>query len=610
MDGFDARIAFLERLKRLTPLFQTLQKAAHFAICNRVHYEDLFSCMKETLDEGSMNCRVNILYVLDYILEYSRNKQFAGYFELVEEYLPNLVDKVVPYEPRGRININHMKKLLQVWKKKEYFSKAALDAAEEALERRKKCDDIGKARFNPQEIQKRIEEDRERHKRLREHTWILPSTSEASTQEFDKFWEDTSDLSDDDYKKILRENKIFDPRYPWREDMKSITKRKKALAENEISELAGEVIEALEHGEEKIICVVPIKVIMKSEQSVSDEKIHWETKKEGIDSGNYSLGDGSASLETKEQELDNAQMKIEAEIPATQSPNNQFGALEIKAEIKEDIIKDVADLIKQESSDLPGNIEVISITQFPIIGSTVPENVNNDSSKLTTQELESPQTVVEALHPEITSANSTSAISQPRSPVRARRGRGGRKANAASVRGTKHLGIKFVVPETKEDVNNYGAELNSQESDSRPINLKIVVPKSESPSDNNKATTVSRRGSAVGARRGRGSRKTNEASVRGTEEIEEQVNLGKRGREQEEEEEIQEGLQHVREDEDENEKEKEEAVEVVKKKRGPKKKAPGQRKTAKTSTTTTSTVTTTTTAKKRKTIDHERRVFS
>ncbi|CAG8662434.1 9282_t:CDS:2, partial [Ambispora leptoticha] len=500
---------------------------------------------------GSMNCRVNILYVLDYILEYSRNKQFTGYFELVEEYLPNLVDKVVPYEPRGRININHMKKLLQIWKKKEYFSRAALDAAEKALERRKKCDDIGKAHFNQQEIQKRVEEDRERHKRLREHSWILPSTSEAPAQEFDKFWEETSDLSDDDYKKILRENKIFDPRYPWREDMKSITKRKKTLAENEISELGQEVIEALGQGKEKIITVVPIMAIMKLEENIPDEKINWKIEKEEGDSGHHSLGDESANLETKGQELVNTQTKIEAIFPVTQTPNHQLEVPEIK-----DINETVTDLVMQELNDPPISVgaEIIPIARSPGIGLTVPENVNNDNSELLTQELENHQTVVESLNPEVTS-NSVGAIPQPVSPTRARRGRGrGRKANDASVRGTKYPGNDFIAPEAKEDTSNYGVELNNQESDGRPTNLKIVLPKIESSSDN-RATTVSRRGSAVGVRRGRGARKTNDASVRGTLEVGEQT--------------------------------------------------PGQRKTAKTSTTTTSTITTTTTTKKRKTVSRK-----
>lgn len=45
-------------------------------------------------------------------------------------------------------------------------------------------------------IEQRIEEDRERNKRLRESVWAVNGDNE---EELNKLWEETSDLNDDDY---------------------------------------------------------------------------------------------------------------------------------------------------------------------------------------------------------------------------------------------------------------------------------------------------------------------------------------------------------------------------------------------------------------------------
>jgi len=51
------------------------------------------------------------------------------------------------------------------------------------------------ARLDKRQVEQRIEEDRERHKRLRESIWAVPSDEYA---EFERLWEETSDLGEDD----------------------------------------------------------------------------------------------------------------------------------------------------------------------------------------------------------------------------------------------------------------------------------------------------------------------------------------------------------------------------------------------------------------------------
>lgn len=54
----------------------------------------------------------------------------------------------------------------------------------------------GVVRPDKRQIEQRIEEDRERHKRLRENIWAV---SDEADQEFERLWEEASDIGDDDY---------------------------------------------------------------------------------------------------------------------------------------------------------------------------------------------------------------------------------------------------------------------------------------------------------------------------------------------------------------------------------------------------------------------------
>lgn len=54
----------------------------------------------------------------------------------------------------------------------------------------------GVSRLDKRQIEQRIEEDRERHKRLRENIWAV---NDEDDQEFERLWDDVSDIGEDDY---------------------------------------------------------------------------------------------------------------------------------------------------------------------------------------------------------------------------------------------------------------------------------------------------------------------------------------------------------------------------------------------------------------------------
>ena len=61
-------------------------------------------------------------------------------------------------------------------------------------------------RLDKRQIEQRIEEDRERHKRQRENIWAVPKGEEA---ELDKLWEETSDFGEDDDRLLTEESDDF-----------------------------------------------------------------------------------------------------------------------------------------------------------------------------------------------------------------------------------------------------------------------------------------------------------------------------------------------------------------------------------------------------------------
>lgn len=61
-------------------------------------------------------------------------------------------------------------------------------------------------RLDKRQVEQRIEEDRERHKRQRESIWAIPKTDDA---EMNKLWEETSDYGEDDDRLLTEEADDF-----------------------------------------------------------------------------------------------------------------------------------------------------------------------------------------------------------------------------------------------------------------------------------------------------------------------------------------------------------------------------------------------------------------
>lgn len=142
-----------------------------------------------------------------------------------------IVDAVAPPDLSGAANIKIVRKVLAQLATKNYLLHQTVEEIEELLKERDtgldtEMEDIdelspalghshsnvslhpnGAMKLDKKQTEQRIEEDRERHKRLRESIWAIPVANNVKgtvdglgtiDAEFDQLWEETSELGEDD----------------------------------------------------------------------------------------------------------------------------------------------------------------------------------------------------------------------------------------------------------------------------------------------------------------------------------------------------------------------------------------------------------------------------
>lgn len=215
MDAFEARLQFTARLSRLGAGQQAARSCAQFALKHKEFHEDLHSCILEQLATVPMNTRVNLLYFIEVLCEQGSKTGFDGYTNMVRKDLLPIFDAVAPADGSGVANVGTARRALGNLLEKNVIDQETKDTVDKLLSEREAeseaaippsfhDDSTQKRKFDEKTINQRMNEDRERHKRLRESIWaISPPTPEANP-EHDLSFETTSDLGDDDIE-IMKE---------------------------------------------------------------------------------------------------------------------------------------------------------------------------------------------------------------------------------------------------------------------------------------------------------------------------------------------------------------------------------------------------------------------
>ncbi|EPQ55362.1 hypothetical protein GLOTRDRAFT_61326 [Gloeophyllum trabeum ATCC 11539] len=253
MDPFEVRMQFLTLLRRLNASQPSIQKVVGYALKYYARCgEDLWDCVIEECQKGDINHRINILYFLDSLCETCllaksqpgslgpESANHSLYMDYVARDLAKIVGYVVPEGRQGLPNLMSTKQILERWRSKRVIDPQIIDEITAGLNARRAAPPSSPSgqpslQFSKNDVFKRIEEDRERHKRLRERRWVqpvthnhaqlqgqlasfLPLTDDADGEgeltidiEFDNEWETTSDWNEDDDEAAAEENELCFP---------------------------------------------------------------------------------------------------------------------------------------------------------------------------------------------------------------------------------------------------------------------------------------------------------------------------------------------------------------------------------------------------------------
>ncbi|RAL17725.1 CTD kinase subunit gamma [Aspergillus homomorphus CBS 101889] len=218
VDPFEVRMRFTAQLQHLNASIASSQKAAHYALKYRDMDEDLHSCILEQLERNNMNNRANIMYFIEQFCEMATKEDHAPYVRMIQRDIIRIVDTVAPPDGSGAANVKHVRRVLNGLQTKEILSAATVSEIDAGLKEREthpahldlEAEDGAegearakgatprstRGRVDKRQIEQRIEEDRERNKRLRESMWTV---SGDDGDEHGRFWDEASDIGEDDF---------------------------------------------------------------------------------------------------------------------------------------------------------------------------------------------------------------------------------------------------------------------------------------------------------------------------------------------------------------------------------------------------------------------------
>ena len=243
-------------------------KTASYALKHRDLDEDLHSCILENLEKNNMNNRANIMYFLEHFVEMAKRDGHLNYVEMVQRDIQRIVEAVAPTKgPGGGANVKVVRRVVGSLGEKGFLEEDVVKGIEDGLKGREggtghlledtqddsathneneemvdapaldKENDIpqsnkagresqrvtprtgnqasatpvtkpnGMPKMDKRVIEQRIEEDRERNKRLRESMWAVGADDQ---DELAKMWEEGSDVGQDDH--ILADEEIDERR--------------------------------------------------------------------------------------------------------------------------------------------------------------------------------------------------------------------------------------------------------------------------------------------------------------------------------------------------------------------------------------------------------------
>lgn len=161
------------------------------------------------------------MYFIEHFCEMATKENHLPYVRMLQRDMLRVVDAVVPPDGSGAANVKLVRRVLSGLQSKEILSAETVTEIDAGLKERETHpahfdlehdegpDGGGKSktgtpkssrtngiRVDKRQIEQRIEEDRERNKRLRESMWTVGGDD---GEEHSKFWDEASDIGEDDF---------------------------------------------------------------------------------------------------------------------------------------------------------------------------------------------------------------------------------------------------------------------------------------------------------------------------------------------------------------------------------------------------------------------------
>ncbi|KAJ1959801.1 hypothetical protein GGI12_004151 [Dipsacomyces acuminosporus] len=206
-DPFEARLLFVNMLDNLTGAQPTIERVSGFAIKNASMADNLVDCILEKLERLAVGPKLNVLCLIDAILTAENRQGKRVWMDILRRDLVKAVQAVIPENSNGDANVPYVRKIVAGWSCLKCFDKAHMQKIDKLLANRVNGN-VSASGMKHQDILRRIEEDRERHKRHKEDVWIR-TVGESTADELTSYWETTSDLNDADWQEIAEENVAY-----------------------------------------------------------------------------------------------------------------------------------------------------------------------------------------------------------------------------------------------------------------------------------------------------------------------------------------------------------------------------------------------------------------
>lgn len=171
------------------------------------------------------------MYFIPHLCTLSTLEGHPEYTRFIQRDILKIIDLVAPDDGSGAANVKVVRKVLADLQSKNYLQPQTVVELEDCIKDRDAvggevgmADEgdgrgmngvgevrgkgtpggmgVGSVRLDKRQIEQRIEEDRERHKRLRESIWAVGA---GEGEEFEKLMDETSELGEDDFLEVDEE---------------------------------------------------------------------------------------------------------------------------------------------------------------------------------------------------------------------------------------------------------------------------------------------------------------------------------------------------------------------------------------------------------------------